>query len=415
MFGIKKEVKKSLGTKEETKEPIQEKKEIILDENKELSECIEFITKEHIKKLHAIQQGRAKKDDVLLEVEKYLRRKGYREKTDIDKIKEKVKKFIWGYYILEELIEDPNVSDIKILGKNNIRIKKLGKRMSTKLKFSSDSELKSFVNVVAVKNKINLSYINANQTFTDKESNKDFILRFTISTEYVNSVETPYLAIRKIPKTKYTISQLIDLGMGDKEQFDYLVDRIRNGECVIFTGKGASGKTSIMNCLLDKIEHDKSVLVIQENEELFSETHPDMMFQRVRYAKGEGKIEYNLRDLSIQGLLFDLDYFVIGEIKGAEALYFLNSCYTGHKAMASVHGNNSQQALNKLIDYMKYESDYSKEDLAKMLSEIDTTICYMKNFKIQEISRLIGYDEKRKNFAYNLVYKREEVPKGEVV
>ncbi len=57
--------------------------------------------------------------------------------------------------------------------------------------------------------------------------------------------------------------------------------------------------------------------------------------------------------------------FAIGEFKGEEALCFLNASHTGHKAMFSVHGNNSTEAVNKLVDHMKYESDCSRTDLFK--------------------------------------------------
>ena len=49
------------------------------------------------------------------------------------------------------------------------------------------------------------------------------------------------------------------------------------------------------------------------------------MFQHIVSAHGEGKIKYDLKDLSRNGLLVDLDYFIIGEIKGGEALY-LSQC-----------------------------------------------------------------------------------------
>ena len=131
------------------------------------------------------------------------------------------------------------------------------------------------------------------------------------------------------------------------------------------------------------------------------------MFQRVRTSRGEGKIQYTLKDLAINGLLTDLDYFVIGEIKGGEALYFLNASYTGHKVMASVHGNNSTEAVNKLVDYMKYESDYSRTDLLKMVKSIGTVV-FMKDFKIQEISEIVGFNDSKQELEYNMVFKGRE-------
>ena len=64
----------------------------------------------------------------------------------------------------------------------------------------------------------------------------------------------------------------------------------------------------------------EKVKVIQENEELFSNKHPDLMFQHVVTSRRQNEIQFDLKDLARNGLLTDLDYFVIGEIKGGEAL-----------------------------------------------------------------------------------------------
>ena len=89
---------------------------------------------------------------------------------------------------------------------------------------------------------------------------------------------------------------------------------------VITSGKGGAGKTILINTLLDLIPYNNSGLVIQENEELFSNKHPDLMFQHVVTSRRQNEIQFDLKDLARNGLLTDLDYFVIGEIKGGEAL-----------------------------------------------------------------------------------------------
>lgn len=325
-----------------------------------------------------------------------------------EKVLEEYEKKTWGYDILEPLIQDPDISDINVNGVDCIMYKKKGKReQAAGIAFRDREDLNTFLNHVAIKNKVSLSDSHALQTFTDKESNSDYILRFSVFTRFVSSTGTPYIAIRKIPKHKHTMEELQEMGMFDESMKQYLTDRAMHGTGILFTGKGASGKTTLMNAMLEVLPRTDRTLVIQENEELFTTGHPDMVFAHVVTNRGEGKIQYELKDLASMGLLFDLDTFVIGEIKGAEALFFLNAAYTGHKCWASVHGISATEAMDKLADYVKYASDYTKREALQMLHYVSTVV-FMKDFRVAEVAEISGWDEVAGNLTYRLVYRREE-------
>ena len=167
--------------------------------------------------------------------------------------------------------------------------------------------------------------------------------------------------------------------------------------------KNGSGKTYLLNALLDEIPAEESVLVVQENEELFSDVHPDMMFQHIAVQRGDKKINYELKDLVINGLLTDIDHIVIGEIKGEEALHFITAALTGCHGMTTIHSIDAKGALDKLADYCKWASDYSREEIFKMLSCVKT-IVYIDDFKITEIVENRGWDEKAKVNQLDVVY-----------
>jgi len=334
-------------------------------------------------------------------------KKGLKD-NQLNSILDEFSKYLWGYYVLEPLICNQNISDIKCISHNQIRIKENGIRKDSNIKFLNEKDYKQFVQFVAVKNRTNLSDMNAVQTFTDKDSNPDFILRFTITTEFVNSVNVPYMHIRKISKKKYRLGELIALGMLTDKQALYLKKMVSESGGIIFTGKGASGKTTLMNTLIEEIPHDKSGLFIQENEELFTLPksrggHPDMMFEHIVSNKGEGKINYDLSTLTRAGLLQDLDYIGIGEIKGEEAADFMKASYTGQQCWATVHGKNSTEAIYKLADYIKQAVHYEFDECLRMLTGIETVV-FLKNFKVEEISSVKGFDEKTKTLIIERVF-----------
>ena len=171
-----------------------------------------------------------------------------------------------------------------------------------------------------------------------------------------------------------------------------------------------AGKSTLMNAMLDKIPFDNSAAVIQEADELFSNIHPDIMFEHIVASQGEGKINYDLKKIGTNGLLTDLDYYVIGEIKGDEAESFMNAVYTGHKCWTSSHGQSSTEGMNKLVDYIVRATRYDRHEVIKMLSAMKVVI-FMKQYKIQEISEIRGIDENGE-FIYDTIFDADHPEKA---
>lgn len=352
--------------------------------------------------LNMLERNKITKEAFTELVYDYIRSNITQDEQDVEDTFKTFASFLWSYDIIDELIDDDEISDIKIYDWDHIRVQRLGHRETSKLKFRNPDHFKKFVEHTAIKNKASISAQNALQNFTDKYSSDKAIMRFNITTPVVNSNEKYLLSIRKIPKHKYTTERLIELGFFTREMAEYFEDRIKNGGGLLVAGKGGSGKTTLINWALDKLPDDISGLCIQENEELFS-NHPDIAFQHTIINRGEGKIEYNLGDLARNGLLMDIDYFIIGEIKGAEALYLLNAVYTGAKGWATVHGSSATEAMKKLVDYIKYNSDYSQEEALQMLVHLDTVV-FMQDFGVREVQEITGYDPEIGDLTYKKIF-----------
>lgn len=336
------------------------------------------------------------------EVTEYIRRIYRISDAKIQRFVTYIEQYIFKFHVLTEVMEAKDISDIKVLAWNNVRIKQLGQRKGTDIRFWSPEDFRGFVEMIAVKNGINMGKVNAIQTFTDKKSSPDFIYRFNISTDTINSTEEPYLHIRKIPKEKKSIQDLIEMNMLDQKMVEYLSLRRRKGYMII-CGKNGTGKTYLLNALLDVIPAEESVMVVQENEELFSDVHPEMMFQHIAVRKGDKKISFSLKELVVNSLLVDIDHIVIGEIKGEEALYFITAALSGCNGMTTIHSTDAAGALDKLADYCKWASDYSRDEILKMLSCVKTVV-YIHNFQITEVVENHGWDDDAKQNRLEVVY-----------
>ena len=347
---------------------------------------------------------------------------------DKDLVLSFVNKEIWGYGLIDELIHDKTISDIKIHDANHIRIKREGKRESSAITFPSEESYERFVTRLLERNKVNLGTANAIQTFTDADQD-DFILRLAVISGLLIVGGSPCVVIRKIPKDKYSLKELDEMGMfsdqvaksmsedeitdfyisEDKSEFDILLHRMIRGRGILFTGKGASGKTTLMNACLEKIPETDSVMICQENAELFDMNHPDLFAAHVLTNGGDSKISYELGDLTRAALLEDLDRVIVGEVKeGQEAAGLSKASMTGHKCWTSVHGESCEMAVDKMADYISQATGYSTKDALKQLQGFEYVV-HLKNFHVDEIIRIAGWDKVKSCLIYEQVYpfKRE--------
>ncbi|MDR0949437.1 MAG: Flp pilus assembly complex ATPase component TadA [Lachnospiraceae bacterium] len=373
--------------------------EPFLQEDKLATLIAEYTTNKQ-QSMMRMRKGIIAKEAFLEEVKEHI----YDNVTATDSEKEQLfedfEQYVFGYSKLSVLIDDPDISDIRIISYDNIRVKKQGIRMDSRVAFVSEKEYRQFVDYVATKNQVNISNLNAIQRFTDTESHSRFILRFTISMPLVNTYHEPYLCIRKVSKDFPDMEQLINAKMLDRKTAELLTLRFRQGSTLI-CGGNSSGKTTLLNALKETLPDNMAILVTQQADELTTKFHPDMMFLHSLPGSGERQVNYDLKQISIAGLTMDVDFFIVGEVKGAEALYLLNAAYTGQICAATIHAPSADKATDKLVDYAMYESRYSRNELMKMM-DCFSTLIYMNHYRVAQIYVSKGWSEEKKD----LIYKR---------
>lgn len=316
----------------------------------------------------------------------------------------KLERSFFSYYVLTPAIMDENISDIRVLAPDNINVKVHGDHYTAShLKFIDANDYVRFIEGLIIRNRVNIGDKEI-LLFTDKDYNPDYILRFNICLGTINSTGLPYIHIRKVPKKKTTLTDLINAGMLDNKIAAYFLDKVATSKGIVFAGPSASGKTTLMNAGIDYIPKDKSVLCIQESEELFSHVHPNIYFQHmIKYADGSTKI--GLSELGQNGLVCDSGYFIIGESKGKEVRDLLRASNTGHRCWTSVHAQSSEETITRLADYVKYGADYSFKEAERMLKDLEVII-YIQNFKVMEITEIVGYDDEKQQMIYRPIYRR---------
>ena len=309
--------------------------------------------------------------------------------------------FMWDYDILIPFINDPRISDIGLNGPKSIEVKREGKRYLSKKTFRSVEHYKAFIMHLAKRNHVIMDDDHPEKTFMDVHSSNAARLRIVLATEYLNSTGVPTVDIRKVPNTKYSIFDLVEAGMMNYKTAAYLVNKARSGTGIIFTGGMASGKTTLQNTLLEYVSHGKRGLCLQENDELFTNTHPQITFQKLTQSP-DGTQVFDLKYLSTFGLLRDIDIFIVGELKSGECKQFVDAVFSNTICWATVHSPSDRDALPRIADLAKYDSDYSEEDLLKRLCALGLVV-FIDHFKVKKISEVVGWDAENKCVKYKTV------------
>lgn len=353
-------------------------------------------------KIHLkVQKKLLDRNEYLKEIRTRCERASLSE-DEIEDIVYLVDKSLWGFGIIDDYITDKDISDIRLVNKDTVRIKKKGKRLSTPIHFQSDEEYKRYIEFITNRNNTNMSIMNAAQVFTDKDTCDTDILRFSLTSELVNTGDMPTLLIRKIPKEKKTFDTLIKEGFCTPEQAEYVKKRWAEGYGMLISGPNGSGKTTFANALLESTPAEKSAVILQESEELFCHTHPEMVFRKVIPHKNGTSISYTLKDLARLALMESFDIIIIGEIKGDEAADLSYATYTGSQAMTTVHSNSAEEAYEKIIDYgLDAQPNRSRDHFAKQIQSLNTSI-FIEDYKIKEIKELTGIDKNTKEFIFKV-------------
>lgn len=341
----------------------------------------------------------------------------YIEQTFVDvdvggrkKLLEMFSNSVFGYYVLTPLIFSKEVSDIKVLDYDHIVIKANGDRYLTDVKFYSEEDYRTWYDRILRIHRLGRCEEFSLNHCTDRKGVDAFYLRIDVQLSSITSTEKNNIHIRKMPKEKLSWEYLKENGMLTDEHMDYIKDRILAGYGFLISGRGGSGKSTLLNNMLDWIPFDQSILVSQESDELYSNVHPQMQFEHtMTVRKGNIVTDFSLEDELRLGLLQDIDNFVIGEIKGGEALHvFTTAMSTGARFFGTIHSNDAISSVRRLAQCARYVSDYPMETLEEMLSIMPFTLIHMSHFSIDEIVEIDGWDAENRRLIYRKVYVKEQ-------
>ncbi len=380
---------------EKNRESSEKKTEV--NRNKVIGDIISFLIKNYSDYLSDININKEM-------VENIVREKVYKEYANLntESTISAILDRLFGYHILQKYIDNTNISDIRVTRYDNVFVKECGVWKKVSDTFLNENDYEDFVRYCVLKNGGKITKESPIVVVSDRKSN----LRIEAGVEPVN-VEAPSLVIRiHRPNGIQTLEELKseNIEMINKDIYEFLIKAIVAGCNIVISGKGGSGKTTLMRNLINKIPENLSITSNEETAELYS-THPNIIQREILKNRSADK-NVTLAMLTAHSLVMSNDVIVIGELKGEEAMVFLDAISTGHRGYATVHSDSSKNTVDRLVTLMKRDAKaqmYTDKYLRKLLAMSVDIVIYMNNFKVQEITE-VYYDEEQDDIAYNPLY-----------
>lgn len=244
---------------------------------------------------------------------------------------------------IQELVDDPEVSEIMVNGPKQIFYEKRGRIHRWAGQFTSEERLVDILQqIVARHNRV----INLSAPIVDSRLADGSRVNMVLAPI---SIDGSALTIRKFPKNPLTMQQLIAMGAVSRDAAELLQILVRARYSMIISGGTGSGKTTFLNALSQYIPSDERIITIEDPAELQIQGVDNLVRLETRNSNTEGVAPITIHDLIRTALRMRPDRIIVGECRGAEAFDMLQAFNTGHDGSLSTgHANSSRDILSRL-------------------------------------------------------------------
>ncbi len=244
---------------------------------------------------------------------------------------------------LEELLADPEITDIMVNNKDEIYVEKGGKITLTSKKFVSNQQVRSVIDriIAPLGRRIDESVPMVDARLPDGSRINAIIPPL--------SLKGPMITIRKFGQDRFNMDDLLRRFKSlTPAMADFIQAAVVTRKNMLVSGGTGSGKTTLLNIISEYIPDGERIISIEDAAELkLNKAHWARLESRPPNVEGKGAIL--IRDLFVNTLRMRPDRIVIGECRGAEVLDMLQAMNTGHDgSLTTLHANSTRDAVTRL-------------------------------------------------------------------
>ena len=308
--------------------------------------------------------------------------------------KEKLRKELYasirGLDILEELLEQEDITEIMINGPDAVFVETEGRLRRSEKTFESKEKLEDIIQQIAA---------GANRVVNEANPILDARLKEGSRVNVILSpvaLDGPVVTVRKFAKDPFTMKRLVENGALTEEAAEFLGELVRARYNLFISGGTGSGKTTFLNALTGFIPREERLITIEDAAELKITGIENLVRLEVRNGMGEGCREISIRDLIRTALRARPDRIIVGEVRGAETIDMLQAMNTGHDGSLSTgHGNSTADMLDRLETMVLLGADIPLMAVRKQIASAIDVMVHLGRLRdgrrcVLEITEVLG-------------------------
>ena len=260
---------------------------------------------------------------------------------DLAHLKQEIVNETLGFGPLEDLMADPDITEIMVNGYETIYVERFGVIELTNKRFASDKQFRVVIEriVAPLGRRIDESSPMVDARLADGSRVNAVIEPITL--------DGAMLTIRRFGK-RLQATDLVELGSVTQQVLNFLQAAVQARLNTVISGGTGSGKTTFLNVLSSYLPNNERIVTIEDAAELkLMQRHVIRMESRPANIEGRGEIP--VRELVRNALRMRPDRIIVGEARGAEALDMLQAMNTGHDgSLTTIHANSARDALSRI-------------------------------------------------------------------
>lgn len=307
--------------------------------------------------------------------------------------------------VLQELMDDPEITEIMVNGHEHIYVEKNGHLQRSEKKFSSRERLEDVIQqIVAGCNRV----INTGRPLADARLPDGTRIHAVLPPV---AVDGPTLTIRRFPEKAIRMEELVEWETLTKEAATELEMFVKAGYSLMIGGGTSAGKTTFLNALSAYIPMEERLITIEDTAELRIPGQRNLVRLEAKSANLQENTAITIRDLIRAALRMRPDRLIVGEVRGGETLDLLQALNTGHDGSLSTgHANSPEDMLLRLETMALMGMEMPMEAIRRQIaSGIDLFVQLgrdrKKRRRLMEVAEVKGYCDGR--IQLHVLYKRE--------